>query len=431
MKVKLSMSNASITKSHFERYRFFTQSFVFGLIASQKLVLGGEIYIGEILAILYFISHIKPRQFSTFETRFFQLALVWSAAQLFSDVINQTLMMDSIKGVLAPIVFSLSALGLVSYFRLNLNKMPSFILGVAVGTLLNVIFFPDSFAQDNPWKWGVGSGMISIYAIYISFFQRRLKILYLILVPIVFFGISMFFSARSLSSFPIISMLIYLKSRNGKLTWFSKYFGGKWGITRLLAFVLPTIIVINLLLTMLFTSSSVLSNFSDDAAEKYRAQASGTYGILLGGRSEIIISSQAFYDSPWIGHGSWAHDESGKYLNEYRGLKSQLGYVMSDAGAGAADDLDLIPVHSYLMGGFVWAGILGGFFWLYLLNQSIKSFIRHIAKMPYYYHLNIILFIWNVFFSPFGASARWASAVFLASYFSYLYELTAQSKNKT
>jgi hypothetical protein len=43
----------------------------------------------------------------------------------------------------------------------------------------------------------------------------------------------------------------------------------------------------------------------------------------------------------------------------------------------------------------------------------------------------MVLFIWNVFFSPFGASARWASAVFLASYFSYLYELTAQSKNKT
>jgi hypothetical protein len=411
------------------RFGFIALPFILGLIATQRIVLGGEIYFGELIAMLYLAFRFKPQQFLTIEKRFLQFALIWSAAQLLSDIVNDTNLGDSIKGVLAPVVFACTILGLLTYFRSNLKRMPSFLLGVTIGALLSVIFFPDDYAQGNPWKWGLGSGIVALIAIYSSFFQRGKSKFLLIAMLVIFLIVSLLFDARSLGGFPLISMLIYLAVRAGKHVWFSRLFGGDWGVARLLAVVVPLFLVANFLVSLVFSSESVLANFSDGAAEKYRVQASGTYGLILGGRSEILISSRAFLDSPLLGHGSWAHDKTGEYIKEYYGLVSQLGYSLNDDDT-AAYALGLIPVHSYLMGGLVWAGIFGGLFWLYLLNQTIKNFIRFMSQLPYYYFLGTLLLVWNIFFSPFGASARWSSAVFLSSYFAFLFELAKQHKNK-
>ena len=58
----------------------------------------------------------------------------------------------------------------------------------------------------------------------------------------------------------------------------------------------------------------------EDVQKKYQMEASGKYGVLLGGRTELLASLPAVYDSPILGHGSWAKDRI-YYIGEVRALE--------------------------------------------------------------------------------------------------------------
>ena len=416
-------SNSRFVGQHnlsFKAFKFSIWSFLIALIATQKVVIGGEIYIGEFFSIVYLIYKYKNLKFSFIEKQFFLFALIFALAQLLSDIVNNVDVGDSIKGVLAPVVFSLTILGFITYFRVNINRMPSFLLGINFGILLGIIFWPDLYAQGNPWKWGLGSTLLGLFIVYFSFFEKKKNNVILFMVLMLFFAVSLYFGGRSMAVFPLISALIYIKFHTNKVSSSSTRLSGKFSGLKILLIVLPFLFVVNAGASAFFSSPMVLSNFSNEAAAKYRAQASGAYGILLGGRSEILVSGQAFLDKPLLGHGSWAKDKSG-YLDEYSILRYRLGYSLredgqiEDSGSGL-----LIPAHSYLMGAFVWAGLFGGLFWIVVLNNVIKVFIKNLNFLPLYFYVGVISFIWAVFFSPFGASGRWGSVIFLAALFSYI-----------
>ena len=66
------------------------------------------------------------------------------------------------------------------------------------------------------------------------------------------------------------------------------------------------------------------------AQTKYVEQ-SGSLGVLVGGRSEVLVSTQAIMDSPILGHGSWAKDFT--YVDLLAARLSSAGY---EIGAGRA-----------------------------------------------------------------------------------------------
>jgi hypothetical protein len=143
------------------------------------------------------------------------------------------------------------------------------------------------------------------------------------------------------------------------------------------------------------------------AQAKYNAE-SGTLGVLVGGRPEVLVSIQAVIDAPILGHGSWAKDSF--YVDLLADRASTLGY---EIGAGPSDVL-LIPAHSYLMGSWVWAGLLGGVFWLTILGIAVwvlASFRVSAMESAPLLAFSTLLLTWNIAFSPYGFSAR-----ILASY---------------
>ena len=102
-----------------------------------------------------------------------------------------------------------------------------------------------------------------------------------------------------------------------------------------------------------------------DAQARYYAQT-GSLGVLIGGRSEILVSTQAVIDSPVLGHGSWAKDF--KYVDLLAELRGSLGYdVQVDP-----QDVGLIPTHSYILGAWVEGGFLGALFWLAIAVVAIR-----------------------------------------------------------
>ena len=138
--------------------------------------------------------------------------------------------------------------------------------------------------------------------------------------------------------------------------------------------------------------------------QKYETQSAlGDIGILLGGRSESLVTVQAIQDSPIIGHGSWAKD---RYYAELRQLMLyRLGFV----NRFIEPETDLIPTHSHLLGSWVEAGLGGALFWVGILMLIIAALRRLYASddplRPYLVFFDVPVHLGHSLL-PFGAQRR-------------------------
>ncbi|MGH9518497.1 MAG: O-antigen ligase family protein, partial [Terriglobales bacterium] len=143
------------------------------------------------------------------------------------------------------------------------------------------------------------------------------------------------------------------------------------------------------------------------AQEKNLGQSQSVAGMLLGGRPEIFVSSQAVMDSPILGHGSWTSDL--KYTEMLYDVDFKYD-IHTDSLESIEDETGGdIPAHSHIMSSWVQAGILGAVFWFYTLWIALKGLMRvALAQPPLapYYTWLLVGFVWDVFFSPFGNTRR-------------------------
>jgi O-antigen ligase len=145
----------------------------------------------------------------------------------------------------------------------------------------------------------------------------------------------------------------------------------------------------------------------DEAKDKYEHESSGKFGVLLGGRPDLLGSIPAIYDSPILGHGSWAKDWT--YLKAERealllmGYKEAFGITREEIISGT------IPAHSYLLQAWVWAGIVGALFWAWVFVFTARAFMRiyppTAALLPLFSFVALFL-LWEILFSPFGEEVR-------------------------
>lgn len=393
--------------------RFFAFSklyFLFGFISSQKISVGGEIYLGEIFFILIMFLKFPRIPYPKGIKGIGWLLLVWAFFQFVSDIYNETSMVVSIKGVLAPVFLLLVLLGL--YCQFSEKKMilfPVFIVGATWGFVAQKYLLGDDYFVQNPWKWGLGYAFI-ITAFYVLEFRRgAIPLLFVLLC----FVLSILNSARSIAIFILVVYVCFIMSPAIVSNTIFKWMGG--GSGRMISFVLILLSVLSIAeqgLTLLFTYEPFLDMLPYEDAVKYKTQAGSELGILLGGRSELLVSTKAFLDSPWFGHGSWAIDPYYVYL--------QLDLV--DAAGGLLTDVDTaemnrsefyIPTHSYLMAALVWGGGVCGLFWINIIWRGVRSFLSPaVIASPFVLFLMLQL-VWNILFSPFGADARWFAAMYI------------------
>ena len=400
-------------------FNFLIVPFFVGLISAQKLYLVGELYVGEAIAIAYILFNIARLRLSRVERSITIFAVLWAFAQLISDLSNETEFSNIVKGVLAPLVFSATFIFLINYTKDNFARIPSLLVGVTIGGVIQLLLFPNEYFIFNFWKWGVGGAVLTLFVIYFSFFLKNKNSLVLFSALTAFLGITLYFDSRGMAIFPIVAAIAYRRYYGKRVSTLSRVLVGQWVGLKILLIAMPALFLINSGASALFSSEMLLSRLSTYSAAKYRVQATGSFGVLMGGRPEILVSTRAFFDKPLIGHGSWAKDK-GRYLDNYSTLINKYGYSLPDEEGFRDEDTSLlIPTHSFLMGALVWAGVMGGLFWIVLLNKTFKIFIRNLNLFPFYYYVGVVGFVWNVFFSPFGADARWSTAVFVAAFFSF------------
>lgn len=327
------------------------------------------------------------------------LATLWLVSQVFTDLLRATPIEDLARGW-AKIAFALIAFSAL-YLLLNRHRrrILLFAAGFAAGGILTYFLNPHPYAGDHWWKFGLGLPLSLILVLLsIAFNVRGLRVFGLALL-ISGALVNFYLDFRSLgailgltASYQLLQSLV-ARPRNLVVNMGSRH---------LLALGV-IIVAVSLMILKGYAYAAQEGFLGETAQQRYELQSQGDYGLLLGGRSEILVSSRAVLDSPLLGHGSWAKDCY--YASLLTKLKSQLGYIVSPE-----DDPCLIPAHSHILGAWVEAGVMGAVFWLWVFTLPVWVLLylyRTNERLVPIVAFFAFLLLWDLIFSPYGSEARY------------------------
>lgn len=362
----------------------------------------GRLFLPEILLLLMLPFLLIFRGHLLLEPlpkRLILLGFIWLLSQIATDIIRDTPIEDWSRGVAKIIFLLLNFSSTYLYINGKMNRLFMFALGIALGQILMYRFNPNIFSEEYPWKFGYGYSItiLIVLGAQLRLFSRKKFLSSVIILCAGVLNFYMDFRSLGLMCALTGGFIIVTKSVN-----FGYHATKRTDIVKLILFAGIALYIIS----TLYSHSVNEGWLGEEAREKYLLQSTGDSGLLLGGRSEILASSQAVIDSPIIGHGSWAKDP--KYGDMMLYALNQHGYTLQ----GVLED-DLIPTHSYIMGAWVEAGLLGACFWLFALMLTIRCLaVCYQTNEAYVPLISFIAFnlLWNIPFSPFGAEARLFSA---------------------
>ena len=323
------------------------------------------------------------------------LGLIWLMSQVATDLVRNTPFVDYSRGW-AKITFTMiNFTALYMLLHNSRRRLVLFALGAVIGGYLHHTLNPAPAALSDPWKFGLALPVTLLLVLGAQRgFERnapRLVSLFLFFAA----GLNLVMGFRSLSGICFVTaMFLFVQSRQSRP-------GARISRGRLI--IITMIGIIGAIGFLEFYSYAARDGLLGAQAErKYKTQSSSKYGVLLGGRTEVLVALQAVADSPFLGHGSWAKDP--KYQKMYFKL-SGAKYAQQYFGRGSG----LIPTHSFIFGAWVEAGFLGFVFWAYVLWLTGRNLI-YLNQMqetlsPLIAYISFLM-MWDIVFSPFGFDRR-------------------------
>jgi len=390
------------------RIRFFDiLVFVIPALSFLEIEMIGRLFATEIILIglFPFLFLLKRHRLWEQMPRIFIIfCILWLFGQVTTDLIRQTPFNDWTRGWAKIVVTLINFSTLYLLLYSNRRRIVVFLLGLAVGGILQFYFNPGIYAEGSPWKFGVGSSVTWLMILIATCFFERIK---LVSISVLIFAvlINLYLGFRSLAGICFLTTIFMsLQWLYGRKNTLKSKLSSKNMVLVGLAVLLAGVIFIQ---GYAFLAREDL--LGEKAKQNYLNQASGDFGLIFGGRSELIISGRAIMDSPIIGHGSWAKDY--RYSERLVYLKRMLGYY-----SGRSNELGLIPTHSHLFGAWVEAGILGAVFWVWVLFLPIRGLVLLIRKkevLTPLFAFFAFLLIWDILFSPFGAERRFITPYYI------------------
>ena len=327
------------------------------------------------------------------------LGLGWLVSQVITDLIRDTPPVDFLRGWSK---IGLTLTHFITIYLLTYRSRRRFLLfgfGFIAGQLLTLRINPGVFFAASPWKFGYCGPVTLVVFLLTStlpFFRRRKMLVLLAALSIAM--INLFMGARGAALMSLLAGIYVFSLRRAGT---SRLRGSK------LVFTLGVVLLSGWIFMSFYSYLAQTGELGATAQSQYETQGGGEGGVLLGGRSEILSSGMAIFDSPIIGHGSWARDPKYKFILEER--RRELGY----AKVGVMSD-DLIPTHSHIFGAWVEAGVMGALFWFYVFCTVLRIMMRAPGSepiLPVCIYVSIAM-LWNIFFSPYGADMRVVFAYF-------------------
>lgn len=315
-----------------------------------------------------------------------------------SDFVNDTDLLDFVRGW-ANVIFGAITLVFVSsclrensrsiiYFLAFLTLF-KFILGDATYAIRDNI---DLLTSDNPNYFKIKHVPYLVPAICLAgFYAQKIGRFY----PALVFGLSaiifIILDARSAGLALFIGSLIVAASvYKLRFSW------------SLLAVGAMPVLLVGQLIYVAYVDYTLKNNpFGQSGAQM--SQISNPYNpllLLLQGRSEWSVASSAITDKPIFGHGSWAID----YERKYAAFRAERTGSLESFYRKFESTNFLIPVHSVLLTGWIWGGVVGLLGVLIIFNQMVRlallCFKKQESELFAIIAVFIPLFVWDFFFSP-------------------------------
>jgi hypothetical protein len=340
---------------------------------------------------------------------------LWLLSQIVTDVIRHTAFKDYARTWsaigLTLMVFSV----MFSLLYSNPRRITIYAWGLVVGGLLASFINPSELVQDDIWKFGLSLPVTLSVLLVASRNDVRGLWPILLTAAIGIFNFNMGFRNQGeillgAAFYIVLTRFVEKRAREHRVL-------NKSTVIAIAGSVLIGMIGIY----SVYQYAAKSGKLGEDARAKYESQSSGEYGVLLGGRVEMLASVPAVIDSPILGHGSFAKDP--KYLIMEQQALALLGYESAgDLDPESFEEGD-IPTHSHLMGAWVSAGIVGGLLWGWIWLLAAKTLLRTyppgIKLLPLASYAAFQL-LWDILFSPYGAQMRLITPFYVVIIMNYL-----------
>ena len=387
-----------------------------GFIFSQKITLIGQIYILEIFSILYLILNIRTIKFNPLLKKlslvlFFHLIVV-----IYSDFINQSPFDLFLKGFLSLPFFFITILFLLTYFNQKYFLFVNFLIGFLIGDnfINNFINNYNPFFFGNPIKWGGGLLILSLIFLYDEFDKTKISLAKSLIFTFILIIISLISGARALPlTIFFAQILLILTFKTNLLEIFN---------SKKTFFLFSLIIFLSTIALGLLPGKINSVKYFTDINEKNISQNQGTFGVVVAARSEWIAIYHAFKDKPLFGHGSYPADKNYYYTSKIGEFLYDNNYIDIIPNYHSLFEMTLrsftmrmekqIPTHSFYGFHLICYGFFGSLFMIFLLYFITKTYLNHCRYLNFYFHFHFITFIYNFYFSPWGAAHRVPIALF-------------------
>lgn len=392
-------------------------SFLIGLGSkTQVYFLGGCIGISELVLVIVapfvFFRDIKALVRNGFGVIIW-LFLSVVVGCMISAYMHKTPSIYTYKAL--AMVYSTFA-ALVVFHRLlkvNHNGIGWYILGYAVSSVITIWAF-HPVADINLGYMGAATKEDIIGSV--MFWIKKVREFAIIPVCLLYFKTPIAYSATMPIVYSVYSLLASASGRSMALGTMGAslliLIGGKSRtrmriISRHLGLLVLSAFVIVMIFTFAYKQAASSGFLSEQAYQKYRAQSSqggSALKILMSGRKEFFLSLPACLDNPIWGLGPRAEDTGGyvyDFLSKY-GTPEELSWYRYVAEKFGYREL---PCHSFLTSFWLWFGAPGLIFWLYVFWLIYKYYKCYIGAVPQwfgYFSLNIPMFLWDIFFSPYA-----------------------------
>lgn len=360
----------------------------------------GTFRLGELLVLALYPFYFRPifKALRNREVLFLlSLATLWFCSQLLSDIYNGSTTKNLLRGLGSIVLTMTTFLFFCGLYARDYRNHLGAVIGASAGGVLSasLIYRFDGGNQsyaDNLWDFYVSGWAHPAFAL-LSFLLFRKHPWVLFPVGIIYAVLANIYGGRSDGLIVLIStlFLFYLWIQLGKS-------GANLRGTMRKGFILSAVLLVPIY--FLYVSYAQAGTLGKSAKIQIDL-AKNPYNpieVLLLARNESLIALDAIYEKPLLGHGSWANPG---HLRRLYLLKMREIY-----GAKAPRKIfqDILPVHSVLLGAWVFGGFAGFAFWAYviyrtfylanrlLLGSSLAMIALVVVYLPY--------FSWHVMFSP-------------------------------
>lgn len=403
----------------------YTQIYLYGCIAISELV---AFVIAPVLYIKNY-SMLRRLKFTPFINMVFMLL----GSMVISSWYNHTPFPFVLKSFAS--IYSMFAYFVLFSVLLkdNLNGLRWVFIGVFLSSIISIFAFNptayvtvdgsgyigDAEVEDIISGQLFWTGKFKTFAqIPVCGFYMQFPLLFSLLAPVVFVGVALATTvsgrAASLAFLASGVMIIIGRKKVASMKLIGKHF----------FICLLTGIVALLVVKQVYVYAAQNGYLSEDAQRKYEKQSQqgdGFLSLLMHGRSGFFAAIPAALHRPILGYGASPRDTEGymeRFILKYGSEEDIRFYRMSESRSLLNGIPRSMPAHSYIMGAWVSYGIGGLIFYvwvLYLIGRQIKRYLAAIPQWYGYFSMMLPLYLWNIFFSPFGF--RWQFGLLMACLF--------------